>query len=586
MKSHTSSNQLTHKFISDSQLTSFFINSIMSVSPRLKRVSSGKFAFSSDAAAASRRDANYHPTVWGDYFLNHSSKFLETNENIREEHEKLGLEVRGLLVDEKMDHSNKIKLIDDIIRLGVDYHFESEINAELMKLRDHHHHLKFDLCTTSIWFRLLRAHGFSVPSDVFTKFKNTNGEFESDDARSWWCLYEATHLRTPEESILEEALKVSRKKLEALLPQLSFPLSDCVRHALHIPYYRNVPRLVARQYIPLYDAEAAKIESLARFAKIDFNMLQALHQSELKEVSRWWKDFDFATKLPYARDRISEGYYWIMGAHHEPKFSLSRKFLTKIIGITSLIDDTYDVYGNLEEVTKFTEAVERWDMEAVNDLPQYMQVIYTGLLGMYEEFKDDLINAGGRDFALYYAIEVMKEIVRSYQKEAEFFHTGYTPGFDEYMENSIISGGYKMFIILEVITRGEYSLKETLDWALTVPEMVKSSSLIARFVDDIQTYKAEEERGEDVSAVRCYMKEHGVSEEEACEKMREMIEVEWKKLNKETQETNEVTTPAVLPSLNFTRVLEVMYDEGDGYSNSQGVTKDRITALLRNPIDL
>ncbi len=63
------------------------------------------------------------------------------------------------------------------------------------------------------------------------------------------------------------------------------------------------------------------------------------------------------------------------------------------------------------------------------------------------------------------------------------------PSYDEYMENSIISGGYKMFIILMLIGRGEFELKETLDWASTIPEMVKASSLIARYIDDLQTYK-------------------------------------------------------------------------------------------------
>nr|WBO38674.1 terpene synthase 3 [Aquilaria agallochum] len=417
----------------------------------------------------SRRDANYHPTVWGDFFLTHSSNFLENNDSILEKHEELKQEVRNLLVVETIDLPSKIQLTDEIIRLGVGYHFEMEIKAQLEKLHDHQLHLNFDLLTTSVWFRLLRGHGFSISSDVFKRFKNTKGEFETEDARTLWCLYEATHLRVDGEDILEEAIQFSRKKLEALLPELSFPLNECVRDALHIPYHLNV---------------------------------------------------------------------------------------------------------------------QRWDIEAVKDIPKYMQVIYTGMLGIFEDFKDNLINARGKDYCIDYAIEVFKEIVRSYQREAEYFHTGYVPSYDEYMENSIISGGYKMFIILMLIGRGEFELKETLDWASTIPEMVKASSLIARYIDDLQTYKAEEERGETVSAVRCYMREYGVSEEEACKKMREMIEIEWKRLNKTTLEADEISSSVVIPSLNFTRVLEVMYDKGDGYSDSQGVTKDRIAALLRHAIEI
>ena len=35
--------------------------------------------------------------------------------------------------------------------------------------------------------------------------------------------------------------------------------------------------------------------------------------------------------------------------------------MTKVIAMTSVIDDIYDVYGTLEELELFTEAVERFD---------------------------------------------------------------------------------------------------------------------------------------------------------------------------------------------------------------------------------
>ena len=40
---------------------------------------------------------------------------------------------------------------------------------------------------------------------------------------------------------------------------------------------------------------------------------------------RWWKDLDFATKLPFARDRIVECYFWIVSVYFEPQYSLARK---------------------------------------------------------------------------------------------------------------------------------------------------------------------------------------------------------------------------------------------------------------------
>lgn len=55
-----------------------------------------------------------------------------------------------------------------------------------------------------------------------------------------------------------------------------------------------------------------------------------------------------------------ECYFWILGLCFEPEFVLARRLLTKVIALTSIIDDIYDVYGTLEELELFTEAIERY----------------------------------------------------------------------------------------------------------------------------------------------------------------------------------------------------------------------------------
>jgi hypothetical protein len=54
-----------------------------------------------------------------------------------------------------------------------------------------------------------------------------------------------------------------------------------------------------------------------------------------------------------------ECYFWILGVCFEADCFLSRRILTKVIVMTSLIDDIYDVYGTLEELELFTQAIER-----------------------------------------------------------------------------------------------------------------------------------------------------------------------------------------------------------------------------------
>jgi (-)-germacrene D synthase len=75
---------------------------------------------------------------------------------------------------------------------------------------------------------------------------------------------------------------------------------------------------------------------------------------------RWWKKVDLSKKLPFARDRLVECYFWILGVCFEPQYSFARIIMTKVIAMTSVMDDVYDVYGTMEELVLFTDAIERF----------------------------------------------------------------------------------------------------------------------------------------------------------------------------------------------------------------------------------
>ena len=69
---------------------------------------------------------------------------------------------------------------------------------------------------------------------------------------------------------------------------------------------------------------------------------------------------DFSTKLPFARDRVVEGYFWPLGVFFEPQFALGRRMLTKSIAMFTVIDDIYDAYGTLSELELFTRVIQRY----------------------------------------------------------------------------------------------------------------------------------------------------------------------------------------------------------------------------------
>ncbi|WRX26709.1 Terpene synthase [Theobroma cacao] len=75
---------------------------------------------------------------------------------------------------------------------------------------------------------------------------------------------------------------------------------------------------------------------------VDPNLaIQVRHALELPihwRMPRWWKNTGLGEKLSFARNR---------------------KILTKAIALITVIDDTYDVYGTLDELGLFIDAVER-----------------------------------------------------------------------------------------------------------------------------------------------------------------------------------------------------------------------------------
>ena len=166
---------------------------------------------------------------------------------------------------------------------------------------------------------------------------------------------------------------------------------------------------------------------------------------------RWWRDLGFKEKLAFSRDRLMENYLWAMGIVSEPQFSKCRIGLTKFVCILTAIDDIYDIYGSLDELEYFTDAVDRynknlifkftslflsclnhhlddkqffffpfslsssllifnnlsrWELKAMENLPEYMKVCYVALLDFANETVCGVIKDHGLNTLPYVKAEV------------------------------------------------------------------------------------------------------------------------------------------------------------------------------------
>ncbi|XP_048438926.1 (-)-germacrene D synthase-like isoform X2 [Pyrus x bretschneideri] len=529
--------------------------------------------------------ATFSPSIWGDHFLSYAS--LEVDAELEQHVQELKEEVRRMLTTSPENVSQKLNLIDDIQHLGVSYHFGNDIEEILQKIHKSSYDLD-DLYTAALLFRLLRQQGYNVSCDLFNKFKDGDGNFKEslvDDVVGLLSLYEATHLRIHGEEILDEALTFTMTNLESATFRLSPPLAKAVTHALNQPLRKGLPRVEARYHLSVYqELRESPNETLLTFAKLDFNRLQRVHQKELSEITRWWKDLDVPNKLPFARDRLVEVYFcWSMSVYFQPQYSFARRTSCKVTAVASIIDDLYE-YDTDEQLKLFTEAIERWDVSAMNQLPEYMKVCYKALLDVYNEIHEKLLH-DGKLYRIHHAREAMKKQVRAHFDEAKLFHQKHIPSLDEYMPLSLVTSGYPLLITTSFVGMEEATIN-SFDWLSTFPQAVKAASKICRLMDDIVDHKFEQEKEHFISAVNCYMKKYGVTEEEAIIELKRQVHNAWKDINEACLHPTAVPMPLLIRILNFARLMDVVYKCEDGYTNAKGVLKDLIVSTLVEPVAL
>ncbi|KAL6201059.1 hypothetical protein ACLB2K_024774 [Fragaria x ananassa] len=396
-----------------------------------------------------------HTRTMGDIFVQHSQK-LELFRNV----------FRNVA---ELDALEGLNMIDAVQRLGIDYHFQQEIDEIL------HNQMSIvsacdDLHEVALRFRLLRQHGYFVPEDVFNNFKNSKGKFKQ---------------------VLGEDIK---------------------------------------GLMSLYEASA-----------------------------RWWKDLGLAKELKLARDQPLKWYILSMACLTDPKLSEERVELTKLISFVCLIDDIFDVYGTLDELILFTESVNRWEITAIDHLPDNMKICFRALYDITNEISCKVYLKHG-----WNPLQSLKiswaSLCNAFLVEAKWFASGQLPKSEEYLKNGIVSSGVNVGLVHLFFLLGQNITRKSVELLNETPAIISSSAAILRLWNDLGSAKDENKDGNDGSYVRCYLEEHeGCSIEEAREKTINMISDEWKKLNRELLSPNPFPATFTSASLNLARMIPLMY---------------------------
>ncbi|XP_058779974.1 probable terpene synthase 11 isoform X1 [Vicia villosa] len=465
------------------------------------------------------------------------------------------------------DPIETMKMIDSIQGLGISHHLEDEIYMQLERICDWD--ASTNLFAASLQFRLLRHNGWPTCSDIFRNFLDKSGNFKESltkDISGMLSLYEASYLGTQDEEILKQALKFSRTRLSELISHTSPEISS--RHivrSLTLPRHLRMARLEARNYMEEYSHASNQIPDLLELAKLDSDMIQSLHQRELAEICRWWKELGLIDKLSFARDRPTECFLWTVGIFPEPCYTNCRIELTKTICILDVIDDIFDNYGTLDELILFTDAVKRWDLDSMEQLPEYMKICYMALYNTTNEISYRILKEHGLNVVSYLKRPWM-DMFDAYLEEAKWFNSGYVPSFRTYLDNGAISVGSCMAMVHATFLIGDGLSKETISMMNPYPRLFTCSGEILRLWDDLGTSTEEQERGDNASSIQCLMGENNIRDEnEGRKHIRLFIGNLWRELNGLAM-TKTLPLSVVKASFNMARTAQVIYQHGDDKS--------------------
>ncbi|RWR98112.1 Geraniol synthase, chloroplastic [Cinnamomum micranthum f. kanehirae] len=254
--------------------------------------------------------------------------------------------------------------------------------------------------------------------DVFNDFKDEKGCFKpslSMDIKGMLSLYEASHLAFQGEIVLDEARAFASTHLMDIKENIDPILHKKVEHALDMP----------------------------------------LHW-------RWWKDLGLGVQLSFTRDRLVECFFWAAAMTPEPQFGRCQEAVAKVAQLIIIIDDIYDVYGTVNELEHFTNAIDRWDLEAMEQLPEYMKTYFLALYNSINEIGYEILKEEGRNVIPY---------LRN----------------TEYLQTSWISIGSLPMQTYVFALLGKNLAPESSDFAEKISDILPLGGLMIRLPDDLGT---------------------------------------------------------------------------------------------------
>ncbi|KAJ4950495.1 hypothetical protein NE237_027327 [Protea cynaroides] len=360
-------------------------------------------------------------------------------------------------------------------------------------------------------------------------------------------LYEASQLGVEGEDTLDQVNEFAHKHLSAKMMSLESEVARAVGDTLERPYHKYLTRFKGRRYLSPHGTYGW-VSLVQEFARMDFILLQSLYHQELQQIFKWWRERGLSQELKFARNQPLKWYLWSMTALPDPKYSQLRIELTKPISLVYIIDDIFDVHGTLDELILFTRAVNNWETNNIEELPEYLKICFKTLDNITNEISAKVLKEHG-----WNPISTLRKAV---------------PKSKEYLENGVISTGVPLVLTHLYFLLGQGLTKENVYCLEHNPTLISCTATILRLWDDLGSAKDEDQEGHDDSYIECYMKEHGAYLiESPQDHIFCIISDSWKQLNRECLLKESFSPTFKRASLNVARMIPLMY----GYDDNQNL---------------
>ncbi|XP_057452330.1 (-)-alpha-terpineol synthase-like [Lotus japonicus] len=250
--------------------------------------------------------------------------------------------------------------------------------------------------------------------------------------------------------------------------------------------------------------------------------------------------------------------------------------MTRIISFITLIDDVYDVYGTLEELERFTEVIDRCDLSSMDSLPDYMKTCFQAPYNLVNEMASEYPEKNGYNINITsYLMKAWANLCKAFLNEAKWYHSGYTPSFEEYIQNGVTSSSVPLLLTHTYFLIPNSFKEEEIKNLEEYPDIICFAGKIFRMREDAT--------GDVAKSLQCYMNQSGAPEAEAREHLTSVIHKTWKKFNEATHNSsfsqgfkNTVRT--------FVNVAIWSYQRGDGYTIHDPEIQSLIRSLMVQPI--